>query len=140
MLVLVLQTREVWKEARIANEVAGTRAHRELLGMLGRVYDRFFEHPELRSHFYGNASAEPTATERIRLTVIAEELADILQVALDTTQKLAASTGSPASGRDTPRRVSKRRPFFARRSAAAPEYGLRSSRWSPPTMRGCRTG
>ena len=43
VLVLVLQTREVAKEASIANQVAGTRAHRELIGILARTYDRFYE-------------------------------------------------------------------------------------------------
>jgi hypothetical protein len=59
-----------------ANEVAGTRAHRELLKMLGAVNDRFFENPELRDHFFGGATKRPTAAEQIRLRVIAENLAD----------------------------------------------------------------
>jgi hypothetical protein len=90
VIVLILQTRTVAKEATIANQVAGTRAHRELIGMLGETHDRFFEHPELRKHFYGNAAGEATEAERVRLQVIAEQLADTLQVALDTTEKLAS--------------------------------------------------
>jgi len=90
VLVLVLQTRAVAKEASIANQVAGTRAHRDLIGMLARIYDRFFEYPELRAHFYGQATTAPTFSEQIRLGIIAEELADTLQVALDTTEKLGS--------------------------------------------------
>jgi hypothetical protein len=90
VIVLVLQTRAVAKEASIANQVAGTRAHRELIGMLGLVYDRFFEFPELRTHFYGLSTAELTVAESARLEIIAEQIADVLQVALDTTEKLVA--------------------------------------------------
>jgi hypothetical protein len=90
VLFLALQTRAVWKEERIANEVAGTRAHRELLKMLGAINDRFFEHPELHGLFYGESSTPPTETEVIRLRVMAENLADTLQAALDTTSKLAS--------------------------------------------------
>jgi hypothetical protein len=90
VLVVALQTRAVWKEERVANQVAGTRAHRELLKMLGGVNDKFFAHPELWSHFYGRATEKPTANEAIRLQVIAELLADALQAGLDTTVKLAS--------------------------------------------------
>jgi hypothetical protein len=90
VIVLVLQTRAVAKEASIANQVAGTRAHRELIGMLGQIYDRFFEHPELRAHFYGEATTAPSETDRVRLEIISEQVADTLQVALDTTEKLAS--------------------------------------------------
>jgi hypothetical protein len=90
VLFLALQTRAVWKEERIANEVAGTRAHRELLKMLGAINDRFFEHPELHRLFYGQSTTTPTETELVRLQVIAEDLADTLQAAIDTTVKLAS--------------------------------------------------
>ncbi|HKD94710.1 MAG TPA: hypothetical protein VKB43_08400 [Gaiellaceae bacterium] len=90
VLVLATQTRAVWREERVANQVAGTRAHRELLNMLGDIHDKFFEHPELRNQFFGKSTTQPTASELIRLQVIAERLADTLQVALDTTVKLAS--------------------------------------------------
>ena len=90
VLVVALQTRAVWKEERVANQVAGTRAHRELLRMLGAINERFFDHPELWRHFYGEADDRPTSTELIRLQMIAEQLADTLQAALDTTVKLAS--------------------------------------------------
>jgi hypothetical protein len=90
VLVLAVQTRAVSKEERIANQVAGTRAHRDLLKMLGAVNDRFFEHPELWAHFFGKASSEPSASDAIRLRVIAENLADALQAGVDTTVKLAS--------------------------------------------------
>jgi hypothetical protein len=88
VLVVALQTRAVWKEERVANQVAGTRAHRELLWMLGRINDKFFEHPELWRHFYGQTTTQPNPADLVRLQVLAEELADTLQAALDTTAKL----------------------------------------------------
>lgn len=90
VLVVALQTRAVWKEERVANQVAGTRAHRELLKMLGAINEKFFAHPELWSHFYGRTTEQPSASEAIRLQVIAELLADALQAGLDTTVKLAS--------------------------------------------------
>ena len=90
VLVVALQTRAVWKEERVANQVAGTRAHRELLKMLGGINDKFFDHPELWAHFYDQTTGQPTATDRVRLQMIAEQLADALQAGLDTTVKLAS--------------------------------------------------
>lgn len=90
VLVVAVQTRAVWKEERVANQVAGTRAHRDLLKMLDAVHDKFFAHPELWNHFYGRATGEPAPSDAIRLQVLGEQFADALQAGIDTTVKLAS--------------------------------------------------
>jgi hypothetical protein len=88
VLFLAMQTRAVWREERIANQVAGTRAHRDLLKMLGAINEKFFERPELWSYFYGESTEEPSPMDLVRLEVLAEQLGDALQAALDTTARL----------------------------------------------------
>jgi hypothetical protein len=59
--------------------------------MLGGINEKFFEHPELWAYFYDQkTTGQPTATDRVRLQMIAEQLADALQAGLDTTVKLAS--------------------------------------------------
>jgi hypothetical protein len=90
VLVLALQTRELTKQSRVANQVAATYAHRELSQLFAAVYAVFIQYPDLRAHFYGKATSAPTETESVRLHLIADQYADALEVVLDTTDKLAA--------------------------------------------------
>ncbi len=73
VLVLAYQGRELAGHTRIANEVAGTQAHRELLFHWKSVIDVFVRHPELHPLYLGQASGTPTPEDAVRLAVIAEQ-------------------------------------------------------------------
>jgi hypothetical protein len=88
VLVLAYQGRELAGHTRIANEVAGTQAHRELLFHWKSVIDVFVRHPELHGLYFGSASRTPNAEDDVRLDVIAEQHADWLDTTLMTETQL----------------------------------------------------
>jgi hypothetical protein len=88
VLVLAIQTREVARQARVANEVAGTQAHREIIFWDMKRTDVFTERPELHAYYYDRTTETPSAADAVRLEVIAEQHASWLESALLTTQKL----------------------------------------------------
>jgi hypothetical protein len=88
VLVLAYQGRELAGHTRVANEVAGTEAHREILVHWKSIMDAFIEHPELHAHYFGETSGDATAGERVRLRMIAEQHADWLEAGLITNEQL----------------------------------------------------
>jgi hypothetical protein len=90
VLVFAFQARELARQSRLANEVAGTRAHREIILHWKNLMDVFIQYPELRAFYFDQTSDTPSASESARLGVIAEQHADWLEVALVTTTQLAA--------------------------------------------------
>jgi hypothetical protein len=90
VLVLAFQARELAKQSRIANEVAGAETNRELIRMLVPVHRVFIDYPELRQHFYNQSAAAPNERDQARLVEIAEMFADALQVAVETVDRLAS--------------------------------------------------
>ena len=88
VLVLAYQGRELAGHTRIANEVAGTQAHRELLFHWKAVIDVFVRHPELHGLYFGLTSTAPTAEDAVRLEVVAEQHADWLDTTLMTERQL----------------------------------------------------
>jgi len=90
VLVFALQTRELARQSRVGNEVAGTQAHRELLRDYKQFADVFIQYPELHAYYYDRTPVTPSATDTVRLTVIAEQQADLLETALLTMINLAS--------------------------------------------------
>jgi hypothetical protein len=90
VLVLAYQGHELANHTRVANEVAGTRAHRELLVQYKSVMDVFIQYPELHAYFYDETTATPSASDSVRLDVIADTYADWLAAGVMTSKQLAS--------------------------------------------------
>jgi hypothetical protein len=90
VLVLAYQGRELAGHTRIANEVAGTQAHRELLFHWKSVLDVFLRHPELHGQYFGTVSDDASPNDAVRLAVIAEQHADWLDTGLMTERQLGS--------------------------------------------------
>jgi hypothetical protein len=90
VLVFAYQARELARQSRAGNEVAGTQAHREILLHWKRVSDVFIEYPELNAYYYDETPNTPSATDSVRLKVIADQHADFLDVVLITSRQLAS--------------------------------------------------
>lgn len=90
VLVLAYQGRELAKSTRVANEVAGVEAHRELMRHWKSITDVFIEHPELRAQYFDNATSRPSPTDAVWLETIAEQHADWLETGLVTGSQLGS--------------------------------------------------
>ena len=89
VLVFAFQGRELARQSRLANEVAGTRSHGEIVLHWKQLMDVFIQYPELRAYYFDQAPETPNASDTVRLGVIAEQHADWLEVLLATTNQLA---------------------------------------------------
>jgi hypothetical protein len=90
VLVLAYQSRELARQSRVANEVAGTQAHRQILLHWKEFTDVFIQYPELHACYYDQTPNPPSATDSVRLRVIADQHADFLDVTLITIRRLAS--------------------------------------------------
>jgi hypothetical protein len=90
VLVLAYQTREVARQTRFANQVAGSVAQRHMVFNWRRWAHVFIDHPELHGMYFGEPDTEPSDADRVRLGVIAEAHADWLEAGLTTEQALAS--------------------------------------------------
>jgi hypothetical protein len=90
VLVLAYQGRELAGHTRVANEVAGTQAHRELIHHWKSWSDVFIQYPELHAYYYDQATDTPNASDTVRLDVIADQEADFLDATFITSQRLAS--------------------------------------------------
>jgi hypothetical protein len=90
VLVFAFQARELARQSRLANEVAGTRSHGEIVLHWKEIMDVFIQYPELHAHYFDQTQDTPSAADGVRLGVIAEQHADWLEVLLATTNQLAA--------------------------------------------------
>jgi hypothetical protein len=90
VLVLAYHTRDVARQTRLANEVAGTVAHRDLVFNWRRWAHVFIDHPELHAMHFSEADTEPSDADRVKLAVTAEAHADWLEAGLTTEQALAS--------------------------------------------------
>jgi hypothetical protein len=88
VLVLAYQGRELAGATRIANEVAATQAHRDMLFHWKTVIDVFVHHPGLHALYFGGTSRSPTEVEAVQLDVIGEQHADWLNTAMTTEAQL----------------------------------------------------
>ena len=88
VLVFAYQARELARQSRVGNEVARTQAHREIVFHWKGLMDVFIRYPELHAYYYDQAPIPPSATDNVRLRVIAEQHADVLEVALVTLKQL----------------------------------------------------
>lgn len=89
VLVFAFQARELARQSRLANELAGIRSHGEIVLHWKKLMDVFIQYPELRAYYFDQAADTPNATDFVRLGVIAEQHADCLEVLLATTNQLA---------------------------------------------------
>jgi hypothetical protein len=90
VLVLAYQARELARNTRVANEVAGTHAHQELLIQYKSLMDVFIRYPELHGYFFDKTSATPSPGDSVRLDVLADTYADWLALTLMTSERLAS--------------------------------------------------
>jgi hypothetical protein len=90
VLILAYQTRDLARQTRLANQVAGTVAQRDLVFNWRRWAHVFIDHPELHGMYFGEPDTEPSDADRVRLAVIAEAHADWLEAGLTTEQALAS--------------------------------------------------
>jgi len=88
VLVFAYQARELARQSRMGNEVAGTQAHREIMLHYKQFTDVFIKYPELHAYYYDQTPNTPSATDRVRLAVIAEQHGDWLDAAFVTTRQL----------------------------------------------------
>ena len=88
VLVFAYQARELARQSRVGNEVARTQAHRGILFHWKGLMDVFIQYPELHAYYYDQAPNPPSATDSVRMRVIAEQHADVLEVALVTIKQL----------------------------------------------------
>jgi hypothetical protein len=88
VLVFAYQARELARQSRVGNEVAGTQAYRDILRDSKQFTDVFIQYPELDAYYYDQSPNPPSAADSVRLTVIAEQHADWLEAALVTTRQL----------------------------------------------------
>lgn len=93
LVLLAWQTREVAKQTRISNAIAGAAGLGESTNHLREVLVLFVDRPELRSFFYDGKPCPRRGPQRIRVITIADMLADVLEVGLVTT-RLIPSTES----------------------------------------------
>jgi hypothetical protein len=90
VLVLAYQTRKVAHQTRVANQVAGTEAHREVVFHWKRISDIFLEYPQLYPHFFGEDGTALGSADSVRLKVVAEQCADWLETGMLTSHQLAS--------------------------------------------------
>jgi len=88
VLVFAYQARELARQSRVGNEVAGTQAHREMMLHYKRFTDVFIQYPELHAYYYDQTPNTPSANDSVRLAVIADQHADYLDSCLVTTTQL----------------------------------------------------
>ncbi len=93
VLLLALQNREVAKQTKISNAVGGASVIQEAINGGRELNMVFLERPELRAYFYDRKAPPPAGSDRDRVLIVAEMLADVLDVGLLTT-RLVPSTES----------------------------------------------
>ena len=91
VLVFAYRARELARQSRMGNEVAGNQAYREILRDSKQFTDVFLQYPELHAYYYDQTPNTPSATDSVRLAVIADQHADWLDVALVTVWSVPAS-------------------------------------------------
>jgi hypothetical protein len=100
VLVFAFQAREVARQSRLANEVAGTRAHREILLHGKKLMDVFIQYPELHAYCFDQTPNAPSAIESVQLRITAEQHADWLDsagFAVVEVQRWGREAGRPIS-------------------------------------------
>ena len=90
VLVFAYQARELARQSRVGNEVAGTQAHRQMVLHWKALMDVFIQYPELHAYYYDQTPNTPSATDRVRLKVIVVQHADWLDSCLITSRQLAS--------------------------------------------------
>ena len=71
VLVFAFQARELARQSRLANEVAVTRSHGEIVLHWKKVMDVFIRYPELHAYYFDQTPDRPSASDAVRLGVVA---------------------------------------------------------------------
>jgi hypothetical protein len=87
VLGLAYQVRLLTRQTRISNLVAQIHADQGIVDLSTRISGVFIRHPELRAEFFDQLP-EPSSTTEVRLMTVADQYADLLQIALETADKL----------------------------------------------------
>jgi hypothetical protein len=90
VLVFAYQARELARQTRMGNQVAGTSAHREIAEFWRRWSSVFIQHPELHAYYFDETEATPSDADNVRLKIIAEQHGDFLEMGLLTSRQLAS--------------------------------------------------
>jgi predicted cobalt transporter CbtA len=88
-----MQSREVARQTRIQNAIAGAAGKQATDDALRAVLENFVERPDLRAYFYDGKQPPTDGPDRIRVQTIAEMLTDVVESALLGTS-LVESTAS----------------------------------------------
>ncbi len=89
-LITAWQSREVAKQTRLSNALAGTSTLAASLEHLHAVLLIFIERPELRPYFYGGRQAPVDGLERERVLALSEFLIDVIESTLHATRVVEA--------------------------------------------------
>src|SRR5579859_4701095 len=82
------QSREVAKQTRIQNSLAGTSSMREAVNALHNVLGMMVEHPDLRPFFYEGQPCPAEGPLRGSVLAMAEMLADTAETGMLTHQQV----------------------------------------------------
>jgi len=91
LLFAGLQSREIARQTRIQNAIAGAGGKVSTNDLLHSILRIFVDHPELRSYFYDGRSVPTDETTRGRVLTVAEMFADVFDTALLTTSLIDAT-------------------------------------------------
>ena len=91
LIFVAWQAREVARQRRISNDIAGTSELRESMVRLHHVLTIVLERPELRPYIYEGKACPERGRRRAQVLILAEMLGDVLDVGLNTTKIITAT-------------------------------------------------
>jgi len=115
------QSREVAKQTKIQNSLAGANSLRQVIDGLHSVLGRIADRPELRPFFYDGQPCPPDEPLRSTVLTIAEMMADQAEVGLLTHQRVA-TTNSLEDWNDYVDFLVEHSPAIADHLAAHPQW------------------
>ena len=86
-----LQSREIARQTRIQNAIAGASGKVSTNELLHSILRIFVDHPELRGYFYDGLAVPTDEATSGRVLTVAEMLADVFDTALLTTSLIDAT-------------------------------------------------
>jgi hypothetical protein len=85
------QSREVAKQTRIQNALAGSTSLRETVNALHNALGKIVEWPELRPYFYEGKPCPREGETRARVLMVAEMITDVAEHGLQTHGQVSAT-------------------------------------------------
>ena len=99
VLLLALQTRELAKQTRVANSLAGASTLAAQSAQLATALVALVEHPELRPHFYSGLPSPSDPATQSRIATIAELFADAIESSLQASGLVESFAGNDSDWR-----------------------------------------